>query len=131
MSILTGIGAINALFRGASGFVREIKQPRLSNEEFANILRQKIDQAKSTYGDTNRLQALDNEVTRMTLQFIAARDLDANRTLDRQESGLTENTFNQLDTDHDGELSQLELRAPFVQFLDTQNNQHYQKDERS
>ena len=130
MSFLAGIGAVNALIRGASGLVREVKRPRMSNEEFANILRQKVDQAKITYGDSNRLQALSNEVTRMTAQFIAARDLDGNHSLNIQESGLNAHHFHQLDTDNDGELTHLELRAPFVQFLDTQKDQLLQKEER-
>ena len=129
MSLLTGIGAVNALLRGASGLIREIKRPRLTNDDFANILNQRIEQAKTAHGDSQRLQVLSAEVTRMTEQFIAVRDVDGNHALNIQESGLNAKNFGQLDTDHNGQLTQLELRAPFVQFLDAQNSQHTHRDE--
>ena len=122
MSLLTGIGAVNALLRGATGLVREIKRPRLSNEDFANILQQKIDQPQTTHGPSSRLQILSDEVTRMTNQLIATRDIDGSHTLNSQESGLSEQCFQQLDANRDGELSHSELRAPFVQFLDTKSS---------
>jgi hypothetical protein len=99
-----------------------MKRPRLSNDEFANILRQKIDQAQATQGPSNRLQILSDEVTRMTDQLIATRDIDGSHTLNVHESGLSEQSFQNLDTNRDGELSHIELRAPFVQFLDAKSS---------
>jgi hypothetical protein len=121
MSLLTGIGAVNALLRGATGLVKEIKRPRLSNDDFANILKQKIDQPQWTQGPSSRLQIISDEVTRMTDQLIATRDIDGSRTLNMQESGLSEQSFQGLDANRDGELSHSELRASFVQFLDAKS----------
>ncbi len=118
MSFLGGISGVNALLRSATGFVRELKRPRLSNEDFANILRSQVRQTNTRPGAAAGVDRLGDQAARLGGQFVQVRDVDGNGTLSEAESGLRGQLFAQLDANRDGELSALEMRAPFMEMLD-------------
>ena len=120
MSILGGIGGVGALLRGATSLVREMKRPRMGNEDFSMVLRNQMQQAYAAPGATTGIDRLSDQVTRLSGQFVQVRDVDGNGTLSEAESGLRAELFEELDVNRDGELSSLEMRAPFVEMLEAQ-----------
>ena len=112
MNILHGIGAANALLRNATGLVRAIKAPRVDKEAFAAMLQKEL-------GQTASPDAIRAKLTEASEQHVRLRDADADGLLTRNESGLNKNTFARLDADGDGFLSAAELRAPYLERLES------------
>ena len=110
MTILQGIGAANALLRGASNLVREFKQPNVDKAAFAGMLREKL-------AGTSSPETIEARLIERTENFLRVRDANADGLLSRDESGLNKTLFTRLDADGDGLLSAEELRQPYLEAL--------------
>jgi hypothetical protein len=110
MSILESIGAVNAIFKGATGLVRELRRPNPEAELFASVLREQMAEARAP----ERQQA---QILKASEAFVRLRDANADGVLNRDESGLSSSEFGKLDLDGDGVLSTEELRRSHLESL--------------
>ena len=109
---LLGLGqltAVNSVLKNAAGLVRELKKPRVSNEDFAALLQQQI---QSQVGDTSKSSSGED----LSQRLISLRDLNNDGVLTQEESGLSASLFERLDSDADGLLSLEELQQPLQDF---------------
>jgi uncharacterized protein (DUF2141 family) len=110
MDILSGIGAANALLRGATGLIREIKRPRIGKEDFSAILQSQLQQAKSS-----KPAFINPE--QLAPKFMAQHDLNGDGRLTMGESGFSQEAFSLLDQNADGKLSLEELGKPLSEYV--------------
>ncbi len=120
MDILGNVGAVNALMRGAAGLVRELKKPSVSKEEFTEILRQEVQKNNSPNKKTAMLDFRIGKMKEWGGVFVANRDFDGSGALNVHESGLTQQVFDGLDLDGNGELTAEEVSRPYVKYLEQQ-----------
>jgi Ca2+-binding EF-hand superfamily protein len=110
MGAFGSIGAVNGLLRNAVGLVHELKQPRISNKDFADILRTSL-AAKATE------KADEAKASKLGEKLLQTRDADRNGKLSIEESGFDKQTFARFDTDGDGQLSLGEIRPAMLSGL--------------
>ena len=120
MSILSNIGAINAVAEGVTGLVRELRRPRASaaQQDFASQLRREVARAEQDA----HTRALDTgeRAAELSREFVLSRDLDGNSKLTQAESGLGDRSFAVMDADGDGVLTSGELFEPVYAYLSAQ-----------
>lgn len=107
MNVLSGLGAVNGLLKSTASFVQALKQPRLSDEAFSDIFKAQLATAASP-------EAAAAKALEASQQFVGLRDLNGDRTLRLDESGLTKSQFAALDRDGDGQLSVAEIQAEML-----------------
>jgi hypothetical protein len=111
MNLLAGVGAVDAVFRGVSGLVREFKRPRAEPEPaFASALKQELARSKSARA-TTAADRVDNAIRR----FVERRDADGSGALSAEESGLGQEVFARLDVNGDGKLTPDEIRLRYME----------------
>ncbi len=110
MSILQGVGAVNALLNGATNLVNALKRPRLSDETFAEMLRQANAAADP---EAVRKQTEAAAVQRAS-DVMTFRDVNGDGLLSRDESGLGADDFAARDLDGDGMLSADEVKRAIL-----------------
>lgn len=115
MNILGHLNSLNGVLQGATGLVRELKQPRLSSEDFASILKKQLEQAPA-----QRLNAMEQVAVAKSERFVERMDFDGDQKLSLEESGLKAELFQKLDANQDGYLTAEELRNPAMEWLNKQ-----------
>lgn len=117
MGFLGEIGALNGVLKSATGLVRELKRPRLSNESFEKLLHEQMKLAAEV--ETKRVDgtATLSQAQDWSANFRAKFDADGDGLLTEAESGLAPDVFKQLDSDGDGKLSDAELQAAALKAL--------------
>ncbi len=115
MGLLTSIGAVDAVLRGATGLVHELRKPKQSS--FQPVLQQQIQE--STNGlDKNATPAqIEQRAMELGARYMRARDANGDGVLSAAESGMNAQAFSRYDADKDGRLSMDELRPPFANQL--------------
>lgn len=116
MSLLQGIGAANALIRGAAGFVRELKAPSQQDQEFGALLKGLL--SRTPEAQAQREAAKEAALTQMAAEVMQLRDVNGDGLLSRSESGLKGDAFTRADLDGDGMLSAKEVRQAMLQATD-------------
>tara|TARA_R110001592_G_scaffold42248_2_gene137265 strand:- start:16 stop:357 length:342 start_codon:yes stop_codon:yes gene_type:complete len=106
MNILSGLGAANGLMQGAASIVQSLKQPRLTDETFSDLFKAQL--AAKASPEAQASKALE-----MSQRFVGLRDVDGDKMLRIDESGLSAKQFASLDRDKDGQLSVAEVQAEF------------------
>lgn len=101
MELLNGIGAANALVNGAANLVRAMKQPKVTDEAFSEILKSQLEAASSP-------EARRANAAAQSERFVALRDVDGDGLLRFDESGFERSVFDRLDLNRDGQLSREE-----------------------
>jgi len=110
MNILQGAGAAGALLNGATNLVRALKQPKLSDETFAEMLRQ-----ASAETDPEILKKrAEATAGQRTSEVMTLRDVNGDGFLSRDESGLKADEFTAADLDGDGMLSTDEVKQAIL-----------------
>lgn len=112
MNVLEGAGALGTIFRGAAGLVRELKRPKLDDQQFATLLQAQLkNQESSRQGDAaGKILAASN-------RFVTQRDANGDGLLSLEESGLDKESFARLDANNDGRLTSEELARPRLDAL--------------
>ncbi len=113
------ISAVGKAFQGAADFVRELKRPRVSRQDFSAILRHEMQQRRAEAKDG----AETSRASSLAETFIKQRDADGNRRISLAESGLDLKTFEAADLNGDGELSPQELQAYLLKRIQTASAQ--------
>lgn len=103
MDLLGGIGAANALMKNATSFVQALKQPRVTDEAFSEILRSQMEAASSP-------EAQRAKAAKISERFVQLRDADGDGALRFDESGLERAAFDRLDLNRDGRLTREEYQ---------------------
>jgi hypothetical protein len=123
MGFLGEISALGGVLKSATGLVRELKRPRLSDESFEELLR---DQMK-LQAEVNKSQAsgagMVTRAEQWSTAYRARMDADGDGLLSEGESGLSQDVFRSLDSDGDGKLSGAELQAAALKTLLQQQRQ--------
>lgn len=98
MNLLTGIGAASALVKNASDLVQSLKQPKVTDEAFSEILKSQLEASASP--EARKARAVEE-----TARFMHQRDVDGDGSLRLTESGMERRVFERLDANRDGLLS--------------------------
>lgn len=113
MSLLAGIGAVNAVFRGATGLLNELKRPKTTaNTSFSPTLQQELQRAMAGSGGSAANAA--GRMEQAARKFLDVRDVDGNGALSLEESGLDAKTFARYDADGNGALSLQEIQQQYT-----------------
>lgn len=107
MNVLSGVGAVSELMKGASALVQAVKQPKVTDEAFSDILKSQIE--ASTSPDARKAQAVEESA-----RFMRLRDVDGDGQLRIQESGMERSAFERLDSNRDGLLSREEYQQALM-----------------
>lgn len=107
MELLSGVGAAGALVRNATSFVLALKQPRVTDEAFSEILKSQVDAASSP-------EALRAKAAGASEQFMRLRDVDGDGVLRFEESGLERAVFDRIDRNGDGKVSKDEYQQALL-----------------
>jgi len=117
MGLFSQIAPISALMDSAAGLVRELRQPTLSNEAFAGVLKEQIQAQSAAAAKQAEVQTLADQARGITGQYIGQQDANGDGRLTLAESGLESEAFARLDLDGDGLLSADELQPHFTRAL--------------
>lgn len=112
MSVL-GIGAVGTALKGAAEMVRELRRPTLKSEDFATVLRARMEH-QSQPDAQNVFAAQLRESGLQGAKFMQVRDANADGMLSMEESALAQELFNKLDIDQNGKLSVEEVQAGYL-----------------
>lgn len=107
MNILSGIGAVGELMKGASALVQAAKQPKVTDEAFSEILKAQLEASASP-------EARKARASEESARFIRLRDVDGDGQLGIQESGMERVAFERLDGNRDGLLSRDEYQQALM-----------------
>lgn len=111
MELLSSVGAIGAVMKGAASLVKELKRPQEQSVSFAEVLRQDL--------ALNAVMAPEKEAKERSETFLRAHDVDGSGSLNRAESGMDAQTFKKWDLDKNGEIGSAELLGAFLNHADT------------
>ncbi len=103
MNLLGGVGAASTLVRNATSFVQAIKQPKVTDEAFSEILKAQLEAASSP-------QAQRAKAAEISEHFVRLRDVDGDGQLRLDESGMERAVFEKLDANRDGLVSREEYQ---------------------
>ena len=109
--------AIGAGLGGVAKFVRAVKAPRVSKQEFEGILRQELRHKLSPGGVAQDEAAKTQRAEAFSERFIALRDVDGDAALDLNESGLDRKRFEGIDLDRNGKVTGAELQRAYLDQL--------------
>jgi len=112
MAMLAELGGVSSLIHGVNGLVKSLRQPTLKSEDFAQVLRQRMQQESDPAVLRMRGEKLNNAVLRSGSRFLDLRDADGDQMLSLDESGLDKRVFKALDANNDGKLSLDEISKP-------------------
>lgn len=107
MSILSGVGAAGELLKGASSLVHALKQPKVTDEAFSEILKARLQEASSP--ENRKAQAAEESA-----RFMRLRDVNGDGRLGFEESGMERAAFGRLDSNHDGLLTRDEYQQALL-----------------
>lgn len=107
MNLLSGVGAAGELLKGASALVQAVKQPKVTDEAFSEILKSKIQSSSSP--EARKARAVDESA-----RFMKLRDVDGDGRLGLSESGMERSAFERLDGNRDGLLSREEYQQALL-----------------
>lgn len=107
MELLSGIGAANALMKNAASFVRALKEPKVTDEAFSEILKSRLEAASGP-------EAREAKAAELGRRFVQLRDTDGDGLLRFDESGLDRAAFDRLDLNGDGRLSAEEYQQALL-----------------
>ena len=110
MSLLGSASGIAGLLNSATGLVSALKQPRVSNQDFAAMLQSRIADAKQAQTPEAQRARLEQSVTELTAKYVGLRDADGDGLLKLDESGLDPRLFAAADADGDSRLSAAEIK---------------------
>lgn len=106
MSFIAELGSINSLLGGAAALVRELKRPRMTQQDFSTLLQAQLQQANNPVA----LQARQARAAAdFTMKHINLHDVNGDGRLSAAESGFQMPLFDALDTNRDGALDAQEL----------------------
>ncbi|MFM1919393.1 MAG: hypothetical protein RLZZ303_1027 [Candidatus Hydrogenedentota bacterium] len=109
MNLLAGASALGGVFKGATSLVQALKTPKLTGEQFAEILNRQIEMHRGGASASTMLS--QSTANALSDKFLALRDADGDLRLRVEESGLDPVKFVAMDADRDGYLTVQELRA--------------------
>lgn len=112
MATISQLSPVSELINGVGNLVSAWRKPTLKSEDFASVLREKMRLSNDPAVLNARAEKLRNAVERSTGRFIDLRDVNNDRALSLDESGMDGTVFEKLDTNADGLLSQEELKKP-------------------
>jgi len=107
MELLSGVGAASALVRGATSLVQAMKQPKVTDEAFSDILKSQLKAASSP--EAQRAKAAE-----ISERFVRLRDVDGDGQLRLDESGMERAAFEKLDANRDGLISRDEYQSALL-----------------
>ena len=107
MELLSGVGAASALVKNAAALVRTMKQPKVTDEAFSDILKSQLKAASSPEARHGRAAATSE-------RFIRLHDVDGDGMLRLDESGMERAAFERLDLNGDGRLSRGEYQKALL-----------------
>lgn len=107
MDLLSGVGAASALVKNAASLVRTIKQPKVTDEAFSDILKSQLNAAASPEAQLARAGEISE-------RFVRLRDVDGDGQLRLDESGMEREVFERLDRNSDGRLSRDEYQQALL-----------------
>ncbi len=107
MNLLSGIGTASALVKNASDLVQAVKQPKVTDEAFSEILKAKLEASSSP-------EARKARVEEESARFMRQRDVDGDGSLRLAESGMERGVFERLDANRDGMLSREEYQKALI-----------------
>lgn len=112
MSIIQQLAPLGEAFTGAAQLVNAWRKPTLKSEDFASVLRARLQANNEPAARAVQAEKLRNAVDRSAGRFVDLRDFDGDRMLTQDESGLEAKAFAKLDANVDGKLSIDELKRP-------------------
>ena len=107
MNLLSGVGAASSIIKNASELVQAVKQPKVTDEAFSEILKARFE-ANAT-PEARKARAEDESA-----RFMQQRDVDGDGSLRLQESGMERSVFDRLDANRDGMLSREEYQRALL-----------------
>jgi hypothetical protein len=117
MSFIAELGSINSLLGGAAALVRELKRPRMTQQDFSALLQAQLQQAGNpALAQMRQARAAAD----FTMKHINLHDVTGDGRLSVMESGFDAPLFEAMDINRDGLLDAQEvyqaalrqLRAP-------------------
>lgn len=106
--------AANKVLQGAAGLVNALKRPRVTKQEFSDMLRQEVQRSVSAEKSSKNANAFIKRATALSASYVAGRDKNRDGLLSLAETDMTGAQFAALDGNGDGQLSAEELRPFFV-----------------
>ena len=107
MNVLSGVGAVSELMKGASALVQAVKQPKVTDEAFSEILKSQLEASASP-------EARKSRAAEASARFMRLHDVDGDGQLRIQESGMERSAFDRLDGNRDGLLSREEYQQALL-----------------